>query len=83
MFGMKKKEERPSSSDMNKTFVCTVDGPYEMYIENYGTLGDYHDDKIVLHAWKSTLIIEGERLLIEYFTDLEMKITGRIHSIHM
>ena len=25
---------------------------------------------------------QGEGLLIEYFTDVDMKITGHIHSIH-
>ncbi len=38
--------------------------------------------KIVLNCYKCKMIIEGEGLLIEYFTDVDMKITGHIHSIH-
>ena len=45
-------------------------------------LGDFSDKKIVLNCYKCKMIIEGEGLLIEYFTDVDMKITGHIHSIH-
>lgn len=77
----KNKKDNPSLKDRNKAFVCTMNGPFEMNIENYGALGDYSEKKIVLHAWKCTLVIEGDRLLIDYFTDIDMKITGRIRSV--
>ena len=63
-------------------FVCSVNGAKEISIENYGSLGDFSDEKIVLNCYKCKMIIEGEGLLIEYFTDVDMKITGHIHSIH-
>ena len=63
-------------------FVCSVNGAKEISIENYGSLGDFSDKKIVLNCYKCKMIIEGEGLLIEYFTDVDMKITGHIHSIH-
>ena len=63
-------------------FVCSVNGGKEISIENYGSLGDFSDKKIVLNCYKCKMIIEGEGLLIEYFTDVDMKITGHIHSIH-
>ena len=76
-----KKEKLPSFRDRNQAFVCTMNGPYELNIENFGSLGDYSEKRIVLHPWKSTITIEGERLLIEYFSDIDMKITGRIRSL--
>ena len=50
-------------------FVCSVNGAKEISIENYGSLGDFSDKKIVLNCYKCKMIIEGEGLLIEYFTD--------------
>lgn len=61
--------------------VCTLEGNRELHIENYGSLGDYCDTKIVLQCKRCKLIIEGTHLNIEYFTDVDMKIKGCIHSI--
>lgn len=85
MFGRrKKKKESVSASikDRTRAFVCTQTGTRELDIENYGSLGDYSDNRIVLHAYRCDIVIEGEKLLIQYFTDIDMKITGKIHSIH-
>lgn len=86
MFGKKRKMEnhppKPSFKELRKAFVCTMNGTRELQVENYGSLGDYSEKKIVLHCYKSKLIIEGEGLLIEYFTDIDMRITGRIHAIY-
>lgn len=65
---------------MEEDRITTADQEYS--IENYGSLGDFSDKKIVLNCYKCKMIIEGEGLLIEYFTDVDMKITGHIHSIH-
>lgn len=84
MFKKKRKEAGPEHSSLrerNKAFICTMCGKRELDIENYGSLGNYSETCIVLHCYKSTLVIEGERLLIEYFTDVNMRITGCIHSI--
>lgn len=68
--------------EKKQQFVCSVNGTKEVSIENYGSLGDFSDKKIVLNCNKCKMVIEGENLLIEYFTDVDMKITGRIHAIH-
>ncbi|MCI6859433.1 MAG: YabP/YqfC family sporulation protein [Eubacterium sp.] len=65
----------------NKEVVCTVNGTREIFIENYGSLGDFTDGKIILHCFRCDLVIEGKGLVIEYFTDMDMKITGCIQSI--
>ena len=86
MFIKRKKTEKtvpkPSIKESCRAFVCTMNGTGELNIENYGSLGDYNEEKIVLHCYKCSMIIEGEKLLIEYFTDINMRITGKIHSIH-
>ena len=89
MFGRKKKEEkknvtseRPSLRETRRAFMCTIHGTGEINVENYGTLGDYSEEKIVLNGYRCKMTIEGEKLLIDYFTDVDMKITGKIRSIH-
>lgn len=85
VFGRKKKKKDATPEfikDRTRVFVCTQTGTGELNIENYGSLGDYSDTHIVLHAYRCDIVIEGEKLLIQYFTDIDMKITGRIHSIH-
>lgn len=68
--------------EKRQSFVCSVNGTKEISIENYGSLGDFSDKRIVLNCYKCKMVIEGENLLIEYFTDVDMKITGRIHTIY-
>ena len=84
---IKKKKSRDESEkslfrDAGKAFVCTMNGRGEMQIENYGSLGDYDEGKIILHCHKCTMTIEGEKLQIAYFTDIDMRITGKIRSVH-
>ncbi|MDO5147214.1 MAG: YabP/YqfC family sporulation protein [Eubacteriales bacterium] len=83
MFRKKKKSAAQASSflENRKSFVCTMCGQRELDIENYGTLGNYDERCVVLHGHKATMIIEGEGLLVEYFTDVDMRVTGYIHSI--
>ena len=54
-------KDHPSFTDRERGFVCTMHGPFELFIENYGSLGDYDENHIVLKTWKSTLIIEGQK----------------------
>ena len=78
-----KKKDNPSLIERNQAFFCTINGPYEMNIENYGSLLDYSSRKVVLHAARSILTVDGEDLLIDYFTDIDMKISGKIFSVHI
>ena len=83
VFGKKKKENcGPSWRESRRPFVCTMNGTGELQIENYGSLGDYNEEKIVLHCHQCKMVIEGERLCIEYFTDIDMRVTGRVRSVH-
>lgn len=86
MFGKKKRkeetEQKMSFNEKRQAFICTMNGTKELYIENYGSLGDYSEERIVLNCYQCKMVIEGEKLLIEYFTDIDMRITGRIRSIY-
>lgn len=56
-------------------------GQYEIYIENYKSIIEYTDTLIKIQAKTCKLIINGQHLHIEYFTNDDMKISGRIKSI--
>lgn len=74
-------QKRKSFPGRDREMVCTVSGTREVCVENYGSLGDFSEEKIILNGYKSRMVVEGERLGIEYFTDVDMKITGRLRAI--
>lgn len=62
--------------------IVTAMGPYEAYIENYKGIMEYTDCKIKIQTKNCRLEILGKQLLIAYYTNEEMKITGTIQSIN-
>lgn len=61
--------------------VLTLIGPRELCIENYKCIRRYQDTCILLFSRQNKIQIEGVGLVIEYYTDVEMKITGTIQRI--
>lgn len=61
--------------------IVTATGNQEIYIENYKGLLEYSDDKIKLQTKNCNLTICGKNLVISYYTNDEMKITGCIGCI--
>ncbi|WP_132280502.1 sporulation protein YqfC [Natranaerovirga hydrolytica] len=61
--------------------LVTVTGKNEVYIENYKGIVEYDSDYIKLSTKKGQIELRGKRLLINYLTNDEMKITGRISNI--
>lgn len=61
--------------------VLTLTGSRELYIENYKCIRQYRDTCIILLSGQNKIQIEGSRLMIVYYTDVEMKITGNICRI--
>ena len=48
MFGKKREKKengKPSWKENHRAFVCTMNGTRELQIENYGSLGDYDEEK--------------------------------------
>ena len=61
--------------------VLTLTGSRELYIENYKCIRQYQDTCIILLSRQNKIKIEGTKLMIVYYTDVEMKITGNICNI--
>lgn len=61
--------------------VLTLTGSRELYIENYKCIRQYQDTCIILLSRQNKIQIEGTHLVIAYYTDVEMKITGNICRI--
>lgn len=61
--------------------IVTVTGRFEAIVENYKGIIEYTNEKIRLQTKNCQVEIKGKKLLIRYYTNEEMKITGIIHQI--
>lgn len=64
--------------------VCTgldIQGQERLRVENYESIIEYTDVKIRLQAKGYRIQIEGKELMIEYFSEDEMKVSGKIEKI--
>ncbi len=61
--------------------IVTINGTKELNVENYRGLAEYDDNKIVVQGKKCIIVIEGQKLKIEYFSNIDMKIKGVIKSV--
>lgn len=61
--------------------IVTVTGKTEVLIENYKGIIEYTCEKIRLQTKHCQVAVCGKRLLIQYYTNDEMKITGFIEKI--
>lgn len=61
--------------------IVTVTGKSDAIIENYKGIIEYTGEKIRLQTKSCQVEIRGTHLIIEYYTNEEMKITGTIREI--
>lgn len=61
--------------------LITVTGQTEAYIENYRGILEYTDKLIRIQTKIGRIHVVGKNLQIEYYTNDEMKIGGRISLI--
>lgn len=61
--------------------IVTVTGRNQILIENYKGIIEYTKEKIRIQTKNCQVNIEGKRLMIDYYTNEEMKITGFIQGI--
>jgi len=59
----------------------TLTGNREAWIENYRGLMEYSEKTIVLQGKTCQVCLEGEQLVIVYYTNEDMKICGRITCV--
>lgn len=61
--------------------IVTATGRREVLIENYKGILDLENSFIKVQTKNCRIQISGEHLSVQYYTNEEMKITGRIDSI--
>lgn len=61
--------------------IVTVTGRREIMIENFKGIIVYEDERIQIQTKDCKLTILGNHLKVDYYTNEEMKIVGRIHQI--
>ena len=61
--------------------IVTVTGNTEVFVENYKGMIEYTDENILLQGKTCRIMIQGQRLTIDYYTNEDMKITGRVTNV--
>ena len=61
--------------------IVTVTGNSEAFVENYRGIIEYNSEVILLQGKTCKIEIIGKRLSIVYYTNEDMKISGRIEQI--
>ena len=64
-----------------KAAVLTALGNFEVCIENYRGITEYTECLVRVQTKGGQIRLTGKRLQVEYYTNDEMKITGKIESI--
>ncbi|WP_242972514.1 YabP/YqfC family sporulation protein [Lachnoclostridium sp. An169] len=80
------REKLASAASMPKDVVLgaavtTILGRNEVCIENYRGIIEYTDTLIRVAVKGSQIRLTGKRLQVEYYTNDEMKITGKICTL--
>lgn len=60
----------------------TLTGNREAWIENYKGILEYSNESIILQGKSCKVQFTGKRLTIDYYTNEDMKLSGRIISIN-
>lgn len=61
--------------------IITAMGRGQVLVENYKGIIEYTQEKIRLQTKTCQVTIQGKHLIVEYYTNEEMKITGYIQGI--
>jgi len=56
-------------------------GDFEVCIENYRGITEYTDSLVRVQTKGGQIRLTGRRLQIEYYTNDEMKVTGKIQTL--
>lgn len=61
--------------------IITVTGNTDILIENYKGILQYSEELILLQGKNCKIELKGKRLNIVYYTNEDMKISGKIESV--
>lgn len=62
--------------------IVTITGNSDAFVENYRGILEYSTEEILLQGRNCQISICGKQLIIDYYTNEDMKISGQIQSIH-
>lgn len=62
--------------------LLSVTGREEIFIENYKSILEYTNQRVLLQTKSGKLEVKGKNLHIAYYTSGEMRIKGLLESIH-
>lgn len=66
---------------INNLSVITIAGERNICIENFKAIIDYREDYLKIKTQKQVIIINGVKLVIDYYDQEEIKISGIIKKI--
>lgn len=75
------RSRRASKGRPSKAPVLTVTGDFEVFIGNYRGIAEYSDDLVRIRTRTGQIRVAGSRLQVDYYTNDEMKVTGKIEEI--
>lgn len=61
--------------------IVTITGQVELHLQNYRGIIEYTDALIRIQTKVGQMKVTGKRMKIEYYTNDEMKIDGKITSV--
>ena len=61
--------------------IVTITGNREAFIENYKGILEYTTESIVLQGKNAKIGFEGSSLSIDYYTNEDMKISGKMDAL--
>ena len=61
--------------------IVTITGNREAFVENYKGILEYTTESIVLQGKNAKICFEGSSLSIDYYTNEDMKISGKIDAL--
>lgn len=61
--------------------IVTMHGRNAVFIENHKKIAEYSEEQIVVQTGVCSVLVEGKRLRIDYFTKEEMKISGFVRQV--
>ena len=62
--------------------IITAYGNNHVFIENYRGITEYNDKYIKIQGKNCRIIIKGEHLVINFYTDNDMRIDGIINDVN-
>lgn len=82
---LKKREEFADAlrlpGDSIGASIISITGNKELLIENYRGIITYNDTKMLIQGRNDKICICGENLKIDYYTNEDMKVCGKISNI--